>query len=227
MRKAIQNYRHDALAEEHYSYLTTDENDAKSTEVTRTAPLAGAPYERLVSRDGKPLTPEQQEREDAKYNSAKRARQNQTPAERERQRRKRRSETKFLDDVPDAFDFQLLRKEVVNGRSSYVVKASPKPGFEAHDVKGRMFSNIEATIWIDAREYRMAKAEAEVTGTIAVGWFMARIGKGGHFELTQTRVAENLWFPEEIDVSGKARILLVDRKSLDEKITFSDYRVAK
>lgn len=39
------NYRRDALTEQRYSYLTTDRTKGKSAEVTRTEPLAGAPYE--------------------------------------------------------------------------------------------------------------------------------------------------------------------------------------
>ncbi len=225
VRKAIQDYRSDALAQQRYSYLTTDRTQGKGIEVTRTEPLAGAPYKRLVSRGGKPLTPAEQQREQAKYDAARRTRLKQSPAERERLRRKRESETKFLDDVPNGFNFQLMKEDVVNGRAAYMVKATPKPGYQSHDLKSRMFSKINATIWIEAKDNRMAKAVADVTGAIALGWFMARIGKGGHFELTQTRVPEGVWFPREIDILGSATIFLVGRKSLDEKINFSEYRL--
>jgi hypothetical protein len=91
-------------------------------------------------------------------------------------------------------------------------------------MKSRMFTKLVAKIWIDKQDLRMAKADATVTDTISIGLIMARIGRGGHFDLEQTRLPCGLWVPKRIDINGTAKIMLVDKKNLDERITFGDYQ---
>ena len=212
------------MAQLRYTYTTTDDDKAKGTEVTRTFIIDGTPYERLISRNGHPLSPERERREEEKFQKAVRERAEESPEQRRKRLLKYENERRFLEEVPEAFNFKLYGQENVNGRPAYVIEATPKPEYRPHDMKSRMFTKLVAKIWIDRQDLRMAKAEATVTDTVSIGLIMARIGRGGHFELEQTRMPGGIWVPKDIDVCGTATILLIDKKNLDEKITFSDYQ---
>jgi hypothetical protein len=53
---------------------------------------------------------------------------------------------------------------------------------------------------------------------------MARINKGGHLQMVQTRLPDGTWMPREFIVNGGARIMLVDAKKLDETVTFDGFQ---
>lgn len=223
VRKAIDNYRLDAQAALHYTYTTTDISP-KGSEVTQVIPLEGTHIERLIARDGKPLNAEEEKRQQAKIDEAAKKRASESPSEREKRIGKYREQSNFLRDVPDAFDFTRLPDEVLNGRVNYVIQCTPKPDYQPHDMKSRMFGKLNAKIWIDKEDTRMTKADAEVIDTMSIGWIMARICKGGHIELTQTRVADDVWLPKTISINGNARILLVDDKKVNEQIVFDQFK---
>jgi hypothetical protein len=223
VRKAIENYQRDAQSALRYTYTTTD-HSLKGVEVTQVMPLEGTPFERVIAKNGHPLAAEEEQRQQEKYDAAAKQRAGESPAARERRIRKYRDQSNFLRDVPEAFDFTMLREDTIDGRANYVVQCVAKPDYEPHDAKSRMFAKLTAKIWIDKQDIRMAKAEAEIVDTIAFGFIMARICKGGHIELTQKRIAEDVWLPKNIDIIGTARILLVDDKKVNEQITFDGFK---
>jgi hypothetical protein len=227
VRKAIENYQRDAQAALRYTYRTTDTNP-KGTEVTQVIPINGTHYERLIAKNGRPLTPDEEKNQQEKYDEAVRKRASESPEEHAKRISKHKEKSSFLRDVPDAFDFTMLPPEAIDGRLAYVIQCVPKPDYQPRDTKCKMFSKLNAKIWIDKEDLRMAKAEAKIVDTMSFGWIMARIGKGGHIELTQKRVAEDVWLPKTIDINGSARILLVDDKRVDEQILFDGFkRVAR
>ena len=223
VRKAIDNYQRDAQSALLYTYTTTDISP-KGSEVTQVMPLEGTPFERLIFRNGKPISAEEEQHQQERFEEASRKRANETPEQRAKRIKKYREQSNFLRDVPDAFAFTLLPEQILSGRPNYVILCKPKPGYEPSDMKGRMFSKLNAKIWIDKEDLRMTKADAEIIDTMAIGWIMARIGKGGHIELTQIRVANNLWLPKSIDINGNARILLVEDKKVNQQIVFGDFK---
>ena len=223
VRKAIENYQRDAQSALRFTYTTT-ENSPKGSEVTRMTPLDGTPFERLISRNGKPLTAEEERQQEAKYEAAAKKRGSETPEERAKRIAKFRDQSKFLLDVPDAFQFTMLPDETVNGRANYVIQCTPKPDYHARNTKSRMFSKLTAKIWIDKEDLRMTKADAAIVDSLSIGWIMARISKGGRIELTQTRVADDVWLPKRIDINGEARILLVNDKKIDEQIIYGGFK---
>ena len=61
-------------------------------------------------------------------------------------------------EVPKAFDFQLMGEEVVNGRSAYILQATPHPGYQAQGKYGKMFAKVEGKLWIDKQDLGWIKA---------------------------------------------------------------------
>jgi hypothetical protein len=70
---------------------------------------------------------------------------------------------------------------------------------------------------------RIVKVEADVTDPVAVGLIMARVGRGTHMEMEQMRLPDGNWVLKRLSIGGKAKILLLDNKTLDETVIYNDY----
>lgn len=222
-RQAVSNFQHDyRVAAVQYTYLERDEEHDGTDKVTvgRVSPLHGMPYEFDISRNGKPLTAEQQAKEEAKYN--RRAHENkEQQAHRMRDYEKDRA---FLNEVPEAFDFKLLGERALNGRANYLLDCSPRPGYQAADSHASMFAHIHALMWVDKEDLQMARADAKVLDTISIGWILARIAPGASMVLEQTRLSHTDWLPSLIDVNGNARVLLVKEHPIHERISYYGFK---
>jgi hypothetical protein len=227
VRQSIQNYQRDwREARASLTYTQTDTtmaDDTKQIEVSEIIPLAGTPYERLIRKDGRPLTPAEQRKEERKYERAERQRENETAPEREARIRKYENERAFVKDVPEAYDFRIVREENIEGRPAWVITMTPRPGFVPGTPHGGMLAHIEGTLWIDKEDVQWAKAEAHVIDTIGIGWILARVEPGTRFSVEQVRVENGLWMPRRITISGAAHVMLVHSKSLNEVLTYEGY----
>ena len=145
VRESIQNYDKAWRAGMKWSYTQTDVtcvDGKREVNVSSTIPLEGTPYERLISKNGRALSPDEQRREDEKYQKELRRRQAQSPEQRDARIQKYEKERSFLADVPNAYDFELLGEDQVNGRGAWVVQLSPRPGFEPATPHGNLLKHI-------------------------------------------------------------------------------------
>jgi len=228
VEQSIRNYERDWRAAcTGWAYTQTDtmqSDGTKEIDVSEVVPLAGTPYERLLSKDGRPLSAAAQRKEDRKYEHVLRQREAESASEREARIRKYENERSFIKDIPAAYDFKLLGDEVVDGRPAWVIAMTPRAGFVPSTPRGPMLSHLEGKLWIDKEDLQWAKAESTVIDTIGVGWILARIERGTRFTVEQTRVENGLWMPRRITITGAAEIMMVHSKPLNEELVWSGYR---
>ena len=196
----------------------------KTVELSQVNVFKGTPYSRLIARDGRPLNAEETSKEEEKYRKMLDVREKENPEQRARRIRRYQQERQFLHEIPDAFDMKLLGHETLAGRPNYVIALSPKEGYVPRSKNARMFSSIEGTLWIDSEDVRWTQAEANVIENISIGWVLARIAPGAHITMKQVKVDGGHWMPKEIDVNGNARILLVKNRTLDETVSYENYK---
>ncbi|HLK70063.1 MAG TPA: hypothetical protein VKU19_41825 [Bryobacteraceae bacterium] len=188
----------------------------------------GSPYRRLVARNDQPISAEEQKQEADRLQWNIEQRRKETPEQREariaewRRREDRRNEP--VKDVPDAFDFQIVREETVNGTATWVIEANPKPGYKPKTTATSFFPKVKLHLWIDKREFQCVKAEMEVQAPVSFGGFVIRVAKGAHLVLEQTRVSDELWLPKRFVMDASAKVMLVKgyHRALD--MTFSEYK---
>jgi len=226
VRQSIANQDRDWREGIHWRYTQADTNysgDVKHIEVSEVIPLFGTPYERLIAKDGHALSPDEEKREEHKYQKALDQRQKESAAERAARVKKYQNERSFLKDLPNAYDFALLGEEAVDGRPAWIVGMTRRAGFTPATSRGSMLKHLEGKLWIDKQDVQWAKAEAHVIDPIGIGWILARVGPGAEIHLSLTRVAEGLWMPASVEVTGGVKVLMVHRKKLDEQVAFSEY----
>src|SRR6185437_396883 len=131
-------------ARDRYTYMERDDDrrldslgqvKSENIDLTKSILVNGARFEQLVEHNGHPPSAEEQRISDEDLDKLR----HETPAERTVRLRKEEENSSFLEEALQAFDFQLLGEEVVDGRPAYVLQATPHPGYRAHGKYGKMF----------------------------------------------------------------------------------------
>jgi hypothetical protein len=215
-------------ARDHLIYVKRDEDRRKDSvgqiksenvEVTRMSLVNGARFEQLIEHNGKLPSAAEQRKSDDDLATLK----HESPDDRAARLRNDQDNRAFLHDVLEAFDFHLIGEEVVEGRSAYVLQATPHPGYHARGRYGKLLSNVEGKLWIDKQDFGWIKVEGQVTQSFSMGLFVARVQRGSHVVLEQTCVGDAVWVPRRLEVRAGARIFFLKSFDVDRVFTYSDY----
>jgi hypothetical protein len=218
-------------ARNHYTYMERDEDrrldsrglvKSQDVDVTRMMLVNGARFEQLMEHNGQLPSAAQQRKRDEDLEKLK----HETPEEQAARVRRDQENRSFLRDILEAFDFQLIGEETVDGRPAYVLHATPHPGYHAHGKYGIMFSRVEGKLWVDKQDFGWIKVDGQVTQSFSMGLFVARVQRGSHIILEQTCVGDSVWVPKRLEVRASARILFVKSLDIERILTYSDYNPA-
>jgi hypothetical protein len=190
--------------------------------------LEGSPYTRLVRRDGKPLPPEEERKEQEKLDRSIADRKNESPAERAARLEdwKKREERRRapLREIPEAFNLRLAGEERMEGRDVYVIDATPRPGYRGKDRISRNFPKLKGRLWIDRETYEWVKVEAEVLDTVTYGFILVRVQPGTKLTIEQSRINGEIWLPKRFEANGVVRLGLIRKLRLQYLMDFLNYR---
>jgi hypothetical protein len=231
MEASIAATQRDWKARLHYTYMERDEDrrrdlaghvKSEDVKVSKTILVNGVPFEQLIERNGQPPSAQQKRKQEGELNKLKR----ETPEQRSERLRKQEEENKsIVQEVPKAFDFQVIGEEAVNGRSAYVLQATPHPGYHAQGKYGNMFSKVAGKLWVDKQDLGWLKVDGQVIQPFSMGLFLVRLLRGSHITMEQTRVDDGIWMPERVEVRAAARIFFVKSLVIDRVLTYSEYRL--
>jgi len=165
----------------------------------QTVLVEGAPYDRLVLKDGKPLDEKERTRE----------------AKREAAFRKRLHEKKEGEEGGVSIDQQLVRRflfhvmgqEEVQGHPAWLLTVLPKPDQpEARNRDEKVLSRMQGRIWIDAQNYFLVKGELDLAQPVSVGGPLGSV-KTVHLDFAKEMVAPGLWLWQRWNLQYGARVL--------------------
>ncbi len=185
-------------------------------------------HRRILERDGHPLSAAEQRRQEQKLDDLARKLSAETPEEKQRRvadaEKRRKHDFEFLSEIPDLFDLKLEGDAVVDGRPVWVVSGAPRPGARAKSRDAKMLLKVRGRMWIDKATYQWAKVEAETTGVISWGLFLARLNPGARMVFEQEEVNSAIWLPKHLLLSGSGRLGLLKRLAEQDEIDWSNYR---
>jgi len=220
-----------------YTYLERDverqldgKGQVKSTE-TKTyevMEIYGEQVNRLIAKDDKPLSEKDAAKEEEKVQKVTAKRKNESDNDRrkreEKEAKDREEGRKFVNEVADAFNFKLVGNEEVGGREAWVIDAEPRPGYEAHTKEAKFLTKMRGRVWIDKSDLQLSKMDAEALDTITFGLFLARLHKGAHFTMEQTRVNDEVWLPRFLTFNIDARVALLKEYRIAGEQSFKEYK---
>lgn len=223
MRQVIDHQKQLELVRENYTYtslLTTQEIDAsgqvKKTESAESDEffVNGHLIDRIVKKDGKPLSPSDEKKETDRVTrlveKAQKVPYGQPLA----------GAGVSVSHVLELMDLRQPRREMFRGRPTIVFDFVGRRDAKTHGLVEDASKKLKGTIWIDEADMQVAHLEVSFDDNFRVaGGMFATIDKGSKFSFDQALVSspnakDPLWLPTGAEGTLQGRLLLL--KSLHQ-----------
>jgi hypothetical protein len=174
------------------------------TQETEVFFVNGHEISRLVKKDGKPLTDEEQKKETERVTKAV------EKAEKKQPETPKEGQNISLRQILEVADVHNPRRESYRGRSTLVYDFVGKKDLKAHGLSEDLSKKLQGTIWIDEADRQVAHCDANFYDNFRVaGGVVATIQKGSNIHFDQTKVNGEIWLPTGVDITLQVRLLLV------------------
>jgi hypothetical protein len=204
VREVIYNEQHDHQRHGAWRYWIA-RRSAAGTRVEEQVETAEGPVTRLTESNGRPLSEQAQQDEQARLDKML-----SSPSEQARHLRQYDEDEerigRILALLPDAFVYEYDGEE----SGCYRLKFRPNPEYPAETIEARIFHAMSGRLWVDARSKRLARLEGRVEENVDFGFgILGRLYKGGWFRLVRVQVSATDWKTESLEVHMNVRALLV------------------
>jgi hypothetical protein len=106
-----------------------------------------------------------------------------------------KGEKSFLTpEIVARFDFKMTGEQVINDRKAYQISFAPKnPEPAVHGILDRLMNRLSGTVWIDAQEFEIARADLQLGSEVTLLGGVAGSLKKLAYTMTRTRMADGIW----------------------------------
>ncbi len=205
------------------------DGSVKKAEVTDSESLTidGVRVDRVVARDGRPLTPEEQAKENEKIDrEVAKALDKQAKAARAGEETDDRGDTVMsVARILELGKFSNERRVEISGRPTIVLDYAGDPNAKTHSQVEGIMRDLVGVVWIDEADRVLVRGEGHFLNDFKIGGgLIANVHKGTRFQFETTRVADGVWLPASIDGQGSFRVLLFAGFDGRMNLRTSDYR---
>jgi hypothetical protein len=212
-----------------YNWKERDRTPAgsKTYQVTM---IEGTPYYRLLAENDQPLSPERQQEELQKQQHATEKRRSESPEARRARIAKfvkdRTRDQNMTEQLTKAFNFTFVGTKKVRGFEVWVLKATPRPGYQPPNMDAQVLLGTQGELWIDQHSYQWVHVHATVIRPVSIEGFLARVEPGTQFDLQKSPIGDGIWQPSHYSMRAQAKVLFMFNHSSQEDDTYWDYEPA-
>jgi hypothetical protein len=233
---------------ENYTYTETQASrevgangvlQEKEVEKRQVTFYRGHQIRRLVSKNGKPLSPDENKTEEKKATDSiteienKIVKRDSGAAATEHSAKEQVGTSGArisIGEILRASKFINPRRERFLNRDVIVFDFEPNPNFDDSNAKSllKFFGKTAGAIWIDEKDKQVARVEAVLVENFNVaGGVLAKLKKGASFTLEQNRINDEIWLPSSADINLSVKVLLVKGININQLVKYSDYQKFK
>ena len=235
---------------ENYTFMAT----VKDIEIDKTGQIAeksertyevfylgGRPFRKLIKRDGKVLSGEDQQEQEKRVEKAirdhkerqKNEGERRAKLERERQKAIAEGKTPKAEDDDEAgistflrvCQFTNPRRERFRGSEVIVFDFEPKPGYKAQNRDESLVQKLIGVVWIDERAKQVVRLEARLSESFKIaGGLLASLQRGSAIIAEQEMVNNEVWLPSYSAINLSAKIFLFAGINVNRTRRYSDYK---
>ena len=192
--------------------------------------LNGVEVQKLVKKDGKELTAEEQKRESERIDKeVAKARERRSKADAKGEETDSRGHeevtvSRFL----ELGKFTNPRRVRVNGRETIAVDYEGDPKAKTRNRFEDVIRDLAGTIWVDEEDSSISRIEGHFLRPFKVGGgLVVNIKQDTSFAMEQRKINGEVWLPARVEGKGAARALLFISFNGNIRVTDSDYRKFK
>jgi hypothetical protein len=233
---AERNQRASELANRDYTYHVhleqqeLDHNGVLKKTITTDAEsltIDGIRIDRVVARDGKPLSPKDAQKESDRLDKevAKAKQHREKLAAEGKPTDARGDDILTVSRILELGTFSNPRRVLFNGRPTMVLDYTGDPNAKTRNETEKVFRDLVGTVWIDEQDRILVRGQGHFLHDFKVGGgLVLNIHQGFAFDFTATHITANIWLPATLDAHGSARLLLFDSIHGRLHLVTSDYR---
>jgi len=205
-----------------YDWTERDLQSGGGTKTFQELMIFGSPYARVIAVNGKPVPAGKKAEEQQKLDSEISKRRAETAEQRQTRiaefDKERSREHSMMEQLTQAFNFKLLNEQRFASHQVYVLKATPKPGYQPPNMQCQALKGMQGKLWIDKATFQWVKVEAEVVHPVSIEGILARVEPGTRFELEKTPVDVGIWLPKHYSMRSNAKVLfLLSHRDRDDE----------
>ena len=235
-RRAVEKDERNYAVRDQYTFREDStveffDKDGKSKSVQRTTKdvlfYDGTQLEKVVARNGKSVSERELREEKEKIDKEIAKIKRETSAARAKRRGEsaaaQKEELEGRRQLLEAFDLKLLGDSVVNGRPCWLIRGVPREGFAPKGRRADQLKKFQGEACVDKETSDWMRLDLKTTDTITFGLFILRLQPDASVKIDQTRVNNEVCFPQTVTVSANARLLgVMKRVRID--VNYSDFR---
>lgn len=203
------HWRYRAHREDEKSNVDKDVIETRDGELTRTLLLWG-----------RPLTADERQKDQERMQKLV-----SDPGERAKRARREKEDSdkghEMFKAIPDAFIFKYDGIETGLVRLAFF----PNPNYDAPTRELRVFRALSGKMWIDPVQKHVARIDGQLFEDVTFGWgILARLYKGGTFEVNMREVGPGHWDMTSLDVNMSGHAILFKNIAVKQHQTQSEFR---
>jgi hypothetical protein len=220
MRKVV-THELSAQAADHSHWMFRMQHDEGGNSVVKeVVETTDGNLERVVERNGKPLTAAEQKEEDERIQQLIHDRGRLKKKEQERKHDAQQAES-LLKILPDAMIFTEQEKKGDVVRLSF----RPNPHYDPPSREAMVFHHMSGTVWVNSRQLRLVGIDGKLMDEVKFGaGLLGHLDRGGTFSVRDSELAPGVWDTTFLDVNMHGKALFFHTIAVSEKEIHSEYR---
>jgi len=221
----------DWAADPDYAYIEKDETQKGENLTSKTSQVVmmeGSDYYLPIAFNNQPLPADQEKAELEKLRNELQRRKNESPSAR-RQRieaytKERDENGALLLDFPNAFTFELMGEDNVNGFPAYALSATPKKRTGPLSRAAKVLGGMRGTVWINRENFHAIGGDCTVVTPVPIYGILARVLPGTHVGIDMAPVNDSTWLISRLSMSLTISKFFWFKSTQVTRSTYSDYR---
>lgn len=120
--------------------------------------------------------------------------------------------------------FTFVGQHKVRGFTVYVLRATPRPGYQPLDMKTQILLGMQGKLCVDTKTYQRVKVTAQVIHPVSIRSFLAQVEPGTQFELGKSPIADGIWQVSHFSMKSQAKVLYFFNRNSSENDTHFNYQ---
>ncbi len=189
--------------------------------------IDGVRIDKVVARNGKPLTPKQAQKESDQIDK------DVARAKARRERLAARGKSSDPEGNPlipvsrilELGTFSNPRRILLDNRPTIVLDYAGDPHAKIRNQSEGIIRNLVGAVWIDEQNRILVRGQGHFVHDFKIGaGLVLDIHKGFSFDFRATHITGDVWLPATVDGKGQARILLFERIDGNFRLVTSNYQ---
>jgi hypothetical protein len=192
-----------------------------------------AAYRKLISKNGKPLSAEENAKQDREFEKkwaqmGRKLQKESAADKREREAKEEKEKQKERMAVDEAFrlyNITMVARDIIDGQSTIALDFHPRPGFKVKTDEGKILSKVRGKAWFSERDHELIRLDIELIDSInlALG-LLAKVKAGTRMQFERCRLNNEIYLPARSLVILSGKLFMFKGLNMEVETVYSDYK---